>query len=154
MATFADIAAAVKAVIDGLGLAGRTIVRKDGAIQPRDFDAYGLPLTLVFLKQDAGESWGTTGDGGLTGYGTVGRDVVVGIDRFREVQGDISSDPADMPDDFQAIKRALNKPRLAGAATVWLVRLGTNPLWENHAFTVGGEQSHCDLTVHGAEPRN
>lgn len=154
MATFVDIANAVKGVIDGLALQGQTVVRKDGTLQPRDLTTYGLPLTVVWLKDDPGEQWATTGNPTGNDYGTVGRNVVIGIDRYWEVQGNITDNLTDAPDDFQKIKRALNKPKLSGASTVWLVRLGTNPLWERAAFAVGGQMSHCDLTFFGAEPRN
>lgn len=154
MATFSDIATAAKAAIDSIGLAGQTVIKKDGTLQPRDFERYGLPLTLIWLKQDLGESWATTGQPSANDYGTLGRDVVIGIDRYWEVQGDLTSNLADAPNDFQAIKKVLNKPKLAGAGTVWNTRLGTNALWERTAFAVGGQMSHCDLTFMGVESRN
>ncbi len=155
MATFNTIATAVKAVIDGLSLGITTRIRKEGSLQPRDFDGGGLtfPLVLIWLKADDGESWATLGNG-TSDLGTIGRDVILGVDLYRESQGDITSNQDANPDIFQAIKRALNTATLANASTVWNTRLGTNALWEDMAFSIGGEMSHCDLTFCGAEPRN
>lgn len=160
MATFLDIANAVAGVITGLAQPGPIIVRKESALQPRDPIAQEVnptPMTLVWLKLDGGIAWATTGDGGVTSYGTVGRRVVIGIDRFRIVRGDITGitvSQALLLNEFEAIKKALNKPKLAAAGTVWNTLLGTSPLWENHAFAEGGEMSHCELTFMSGESRN
>lgn len=150
MATFNDIATAIKTQLEAISGAPTISVRKDGTIHPRDT----LPIVIVSLWSDETDTWGTTGDAGNTDYGHAGHEYTVALSMYRASLADIESDLSDTTSFWQSSKKTLNKGVLSGVSSVWNVRIQDSEAFDRQAWKEGHEVSQIFIVACTAGSRN
>lgn len=149
MAVLNDIANAVVSVEAGLNGAPDTVEFRDNdQVEPRE--AREIVIVTVgdpnVIENYSGAGTGDDFGGMLVEY-------PIGVSIYHRKLANPATELTAEPDFVQASKRALNRPTLVGADTVYGARLIASPTWENQDFEKGLQVSRFGVVFLSSETR-
>lgn len=128
----------------------------------RKFDSLLLPdkanansiVAVVTESEEEHIACETFGDGGVTSFGTVVRQYLIGVTLYKLHAGNVQIGSDAMMSMALAIEQQFNKPVMAGAPTVMDVDLVPFRPFQSGGFRDGYEVFRMLLVVSSNEPRN
>lgn len=145
-----EILDGVISVINSLPLTLGTVeARKSDVLHKSDT----LPAIIVWIEENAGPAWGTTGSGGED-YGIAGNQYRCKFAIYRQFLGLNQTNIDSNPDLVRQLKEAFLKPSLEGCERVWNVTSTPHPQIEVGQLREGVEGVKLALMFHVTESLN